>query len=99
MPETKQSKWGSFLCWLAGHHIGNVQWGEYDKDDVERRKIIHKCSCCFRPVTDKSEQKKDQKCGYEKIVDDLFDTHSKMVIGNTIPDSPCTKNGKPFKHE
>jgi hypothetical protein len=58
MPETKQSKWGSFLCQLAGHHIGNVQWGEYDEEDVEHRKITHKCSCCFRPVTDKSKQKK-----------------------------------------
>jgi hypothetical protein len=48
MLETKQNKWGSFLCWLAGHHIGNVQWGEYDKDDIKHRKITHKCADqCF----------------------------------------------------
>ena len=98
MPETKRSKWGSFLCWLVGHHIGNVQWGEYDKDDVGHKKIIHKCSCCFHPVSNKPEQE-NQKCDYEKMVDHLFETKSKMVIGNTIPDSPCTKNGNPFKHE
>jgi hypothetical protein len=47
-------------------------------------------------VADKPGAKREnEKCDYEKMVDGLFDTNSKMVIGNTT-DSPCTKNGEPF---
>jgi hypothetical protein len=34
-----------------------------------------------------------------KMVDDLFVSKSEIVFGNTIPDSPCMKNSKAFKHE
>ena len=44
------------------------------------------------------EEVDDNKCDFEKFVDQCFDTNSKIVFGNTIPDSPCTKNGKPFSH-
>jgi hypothetical protein len=52
------------------------------------------------PFRKKREEKvDDNKCDYEKFVDHCFDTNSTIVFGNTIPDSPCTKNGKPFSHE
>ena len=50
----------------------------------------------------KKKEKKienDPRCDYEKFVDHCFETNSTIVFGNTIPDSPCTKNGVPFSHE
>jgi hypothetical protein len=40
---TKKVWWRSLLCQFFGH-IGNVQWGDEDKN----RKTIHKCSFCYR---------------------------------------------------
>jgi hypothetical protein len=61
--KTERSIWGSFLCWLMGYHIGNVQWGETGKNG----NLIHKCSCCCKPIKVKGiDRVKEHEKKYEK---------------------------------
>jgi hypothetical protein len=61
MTKTVRSRWGSFLCRLFGSHQGNLQWGEYAPEDTEHRKIIHKCSCCWKLSKEELKELKKHK--------------------------------------
>ena len=56
--ELEKSKIRALMCAIAGHHIGNVVWGE----EGPNRTTIHKCSFCYRPKQKKKNEKTKSVC-------------------------------------